>query len=114
MSRCVRYFAALLLFSIGAGWPARAAEPQVWISSNDPTYGGAADFWQMFVPDAPWQSAKQHVAVFSIDQNLVTNGPPDKLRQFYAFLKQNHIALAIGIGMLTGNEQWEACRRLRR
>jgi len=28
-------------------------------------------------------------------------GPPDKLRKFYAYLKENHIALAIGIGMLT-------------
>ncbi len=88
-----------------AAWPAHAAEPQVWISSNDPTHGGAADFWQMFAPNAPWQSAKRHVAVFSIDQNLVTNGPANELRQFYAYLKENHIALAIGIGMLTWSDQ---------
>src|SRR4029077_18631778 len=68
--------------------PADAAEPAVWGSTNDPTHGGAGDFWQLFEPGAPWQSAKRHVAVFSIDQNLVTNGPPDKLRQFYAFLKE--------------------------
>ncbi|TYL98020.1 hypothetical protein FXB40_05925 [Bradyrhizobium rifense] len=107
MSRCVWRSTALMLFCaliVLAEWPARAAEPQAWISSNDPTHGGAADFWEMFAPNAPWQSAKQHVAVFSIDQNLVTNGPPDKLRQFYAFLKENQIALAIGIGMLTWNE----------
>jgi hypothetical protein len=85
--------------------PADAAEPAVWVSTNDPTHGGAGDFWQLFEPGAPWQSAKRHVAVFRIDQNLVTNGPPDKLRQFYAFLKENHIALAIGIGMLTWSEQ---------
>ena len=85
--------------------PAHAAEPSVWVSTNDPTHGGAGDFWQMFQPNAPWQSARRHVAVFSIDQNLVTNGPPDKLRTFYAYLKDNHIALAIGIGMLTWSEQ---------
>jgi hypothetical protein len=108
MLRYVRRSIAPMLFCaliVLAAWPARAAEPKAWISSNDPTHGGAADFWQMFAPNAPWQSAKQHVAVFSIDQNLVTNGPPDKLREFYAFLKENHIALAIGIGMLTWNEQ---------
>jgi hypothetical protein len=85
--------------------PANSAEPAVWVSTNDPTHGGADDFWQLFEPNAPWQSAKGHVAVFSIDQNLVTNGPPDKLRKFYAYLKENHIALAIGIGMLTWSEQ---------
>jgi hypothetical protein len=85
--------------------PANSAEPVVWISSNDPTHGGAEDFWQLFEPGAPWQSAKRHVTVFSIDQNLVTNGPPDKLRKLYAYLKENHIALAIGIGMLTWSEQ---------
>jgi hypothetical protein len=85
--------------------PANSAEPSVWISTNDPTHGGADDFWQLFEPNAPWQIAERHVAVFSIDQNLVTNGPPDKLRKFYAYLKENHIALAIGIGMLTWSEQ---------
>lgn len=88
-----------------AALPAQSAEPSVWISTNDPTHGGAADFWQLFEPNAPWQSAKRHVAVFSIDQNLVTNGPPDKLRTFFAYLRENHIALAIGIGMLTWSEQ---------
>jgi hypothetical protein len=81
--------------SLLGAMPADAAGPAVWVSTNDPTHGGAGDFWQLFEPGAPWQSAKRHVAVFSIDQNLVTNGPPDKLRQFYAFLKENHIALAI-------------------
>ncbi len=91
MSRCIQCSTVLMLSCVLAilAWPARAAEPQVWISSNDPTNGGAADFWQMFAPNAPWQLAKQHVAVFSIDQNLVTNGPADKLRQFYAYLKEN-------------------------
>ena len=101
-------FISMVLFcvlAVVAPRPAHTAEPQVWISSNDPTRGGAADFWQMFAPNAPWQSAKRHVAVFGIDQNLVTNGPADKLRQFYAYLKENHIALAIGIGMLTWSDQ---------
>lgn len=100
--------AALLLTGIAAHvvWlPARAAEPGVWMSTNDPTHGGASDFWQMFEPNAPWQSAKRRVAVFGIDQNLVSNGPPDKLRQFFASLREDHIALAVGIGMLTWSEQ---------
>src|SRR5258708_28580609 len=98
----------LLLAGAAAGavaLPANSAEPSVGISTNDPTHGGADDFWQMFEPNAPWQIAKRHVAVFGIDQNLVTNGPPDKLRKLYAYLKENHIALAIGIGMLTWSEQ---------
>jgi len=79
---------AILLFVSAvtntAALPARSAKPSVWESSNDPTHSGAADFWQLFEPNAP-PSARRHVAVFSIDQNLVTNGPPDKLRKFFAY-----------------------------
>ncbi|MBV8651793.1 MAG: hypothetical protein JO255_10030, partial [Alphaproteobacteria bacterium] len=103
-----RHLATLVLLAALTGMaapPANSAEPAVWISTNDPTHGGADDFWQLFEPNAPWPMAKGHVAVFGIDQNLVTNGPPDKLRRFYAGLKENHIALAIGIGMLTWSEQ---------
>ncbi len=81
--------------------PARS----VWLAPNDPTHGGAEDFWDMFKADAPWENAKSHVTVLEISQNLVTNGPPDKLRSLFAYLKQNHIDLAIGIGMLTWSEQ---------
>jgi hypothetical protein len=35
----------------------------------------------------------------------VTNGPADQLKAFYAFLKANHIRLAIGIGMLTWSDE---------
>jgi hypothetical protein len=68
MMYAFRILALLLpcLLAVPAASPAHAAEPQVWISSNDPTHGGAADFWQMFAADAPWQSAKRHVAVFGI------------------------------------------------
>jgi len=78
-----------------------ASTTKAWISSNDPTHGGAPDFWSMFEPGAPWARAMAHVEGISIAQNLVTNGPPDKLRSFYAFLKQNHLKLAVSIGMLT-------------
>lgn len=108
VSGVLRRIGLLLLIGAtvhAAAPPAHSAEPSVWISSNDPTHGGAGDFWQLFEPNAPWQSARRHVAVFSIDQNLVTNGPPDKLRKFFAYLKENYIALAIGIGMLTWSEQ---------
>jgi hypothetical protein len=105
--RGLRRFAALVVIAMTAhgASAAGAAEPAVWMSTNDPTHGGAGDFWQMFEPNAPWQSAKRRVAVFGIDQNLVTNGPPDKLRAFFASLRENHIALSIGIGMLTWSEQ---------
>lgn len=81
------------------------AEPEVWLSPNDPTHGGAADFWSMFQPEAAWTAARSRVRVVSIAQNLVTNGPADQLKIFYAFLRQNHIKLAIGIGMLTWSDQ---------
>ena len=81
------------------------AGPQVWLSPNDPTHGGAVDFWSMFQPGANWSVAKNHVQVISIAQNLVTNGPSDRLKVFFSYLKQNHIKLAIGIGMLTWTEQ---------
>jgi hypothetical protein len=59
----------------------------------------------MLQPDAPWQKAKSRVQVFEIAQNLVTNGPPAQLKQLYSYLKQNHIALAVSIGMLTWSDQ---------
>ena len=102
------YFALLLVLGIAVGAaaaPANSTDPPVWIGTNDPTRGGAPDFWQLFEPNAPWPIAKSHVAVFGIDQNLVSNGPPDKLRRFFAQLKENHIRLAIGIGMLTWGDQ---------
>ena len=81
---------AILLFvgavANAAALPAHSAEPSVWVSTNDPTHGGAEDFWQLFDPNAPWQAARRHVAVFSIDQNLVTNGPPDKLRKLFGYV----------------------------
>lgn len=94
--------AALMIATVATANP---LDPPTWISTNDPTHGGAEDFWDMFETDAPWPIARSHVAVFGIDQNLVTNGPPDKLRRLFAYLKQNHIALSIGIGMLTWSEQ---------
>ncbi|MEW6437413.1 MAG: hypothetical protein AB1508_09650 [Pseudomonadota bacterium] len=94
---------AILLCHAGAR-PAMAAQPEVWISSNDPTHGGAPDFWSMFEPGAPWAKAMSRLTGVSIAQNLVTNGPPDKLRAFYAFLKQKHLKLAIGIGLLTWSD----------
>src|SRR5579871_2573487 len=93
---------ALLLW---AGSSLAQSAPEVWLSTNDPTYGGAKDFWSMFQPGADWASAKSHVRVVSIAQNLVTNGPPDKLKSFYAYLKQNNIKLEISIGMLTWSDQ---------
>ena len=98
------WFAACNLSGLATA-TAQPATPEVWISPNDPTHGGATDFWNMLEPDAPWKSAKGRVKVFSIAQNLVTNGPPDRLRALFAFLKQNHIALAISIGMLTWSEE---------
>lgn len=80
-------------------------EEEIWISPNDPTHGGATDFWDMFQPGADWAQAEHHVRVVGIAQNLVTNGPTDKLKSFYAFLKANHIKLAVGIGMLTWSDQ---------
>lgn len=60
------------------------ADKEVWISPNDPTHGGATDFWDMFQPGADWAQAEHHVRVVGIAQNLVTNGPADKLKVFYA------------------------------
>ena len=101
-----RLLAIALAFASAPACAAPPADaPTAWVSTNDPTHGGASDFWQMFEPGAPWPMAKRHVAVFEIDQNLVTNGPPDKLRRLFAELKADHIALAIGIGMLTWSDQ---------
>lgn len=105
LSNMVRRFIAIAMLFVCMGGSVTMAEQSVWISPNDPTHGGAEDFWDLLKADAPWQKAKGRVNVFEISQNLVTNGPPDKLRELYAFLKENHIALAVGIGMLTWSDQ---------
>ena len=79
--------------------------PEVWLSPHDPAHGAAADFWDMFAPDAEWAVTERHVQVVEIAQNLATNGPPDKLKTFYAFLRQQHIKLAVSIGMLTWSDR---------
>ncbi len=55
----------------------------------------------MFTSDVGGVVTERPIQVVEIAQNLVTNGPPDRLRTFYAFLKQQRIKLAVSIGMLT-------------
>jgi hypothetical protein len=52
------------------GASAQSVTPEVWISPNDPTHGGAADFWDMLASNAPWPSAKARVKVFAIARTL--------------------------------------------
>ncbi len=105
MSNSLHYLAAALLLHFAISCTSAQAGQTVWISPNDPTRGGAEDFWDLAKAGSPWQKAKGRIGVLEISQNLVTNGPPDKLREFYTFLKENHISLAIGIGMLTWTDQ---------
>ena len=83
--RTSRRFRFAIAMVVALTIPCFAQDDDVWLSANDPTHGGAADFWDMFRPGADWTAARSHVRVVSIAQNLVTNGPPDQLRMFYAF-----------------------------
>ncbi|HVH75212.1 MAG TPA: hypothetical protein VM755_09885 [Stellaceae bacterium] len=62
--------------------------------------GGAADFMDLFQPNAPWLRAARHTRVFKLYPQFVGHGTDRDLRQVIDGLKRLHIDLAIEFGML--------------
>ena len=98
LSRLMCVTGAMLL-SLLAARP--AAAQKVWL---DPHEGpqGARDFMELFRPDAPWQQAASHVEAFEVGGGMAYQGPEADLRQIIADLRRRNIALAVGMGPLSG------------
>jgi len=79
--------------------------PQVWfaplpVSAGGP-YNGSGDYFQLFDPRAPWQSAASHVNVFKIYPYFAGQwATPYELRALVTDLRRRGIALAVEDGPL--------------
>jgi len=89
--------------------PAQGAS--IWFTPRSPIpvwNSPAPDFQALFEPDAPWQAAASHVAVFKLysqflGTDLWRGGSTDEqLRQVIDDLRRRHIALGVEIGLMTG------------
>lgn len=81
-----------------------AAGPQIWLApqaSVPPSrLSRAADFMDMFEPDAPWQKAASHVAVFKLYASFVSRASDDQMAQIVADLNRRGIAIALEAGVM--------------
>ncbi|MDI4640430.1 hypothetical protein K9U39_05615 [Rhodoblastus acidophilus] len=84
-----------------------ASRPEIWFAPapghTDPASGnsaGVSDYQKLFDPNADWRRAASNVRLFQFGVNYTRKASDDNFRQAIAFLKQHHIALAIGIGLL--------------
>ena len=79
------------------------AAPDVWFAPIGATSAipvqGAADYFDLFTPSAPWSDAAAHVTVFKL-YSAMLNLDDTTLRNMFADLKRRHIALAIEWGPL--------------
>jgi len=83
-----------------AGFAATARAQTIWFSPAHRA-DDAADYMAMFRPDAPWQRAASHAAVFEIGGRWASLGPEAELSQLFADLKRRRIGLDVGFEPLT-------------
>jgi hypothetical protein len=60
----------------------------------------AADFLDMFDPDAPWQQAAAHVEVFKFYASYLGAAPQDHVDKIVADLNRRRIAIALEAGVI--------------
>jgi hypothetical protein len=77
---------------------------QVWLapqaSVSPSPLNRAADFMQMFTPDAPWKSAAAHVAVFKLYGSFLSRASQDQVNTIVADLNRRGIAIALETGVM--------------
>ncbi len=88
----------LLLIGVLTGRPLTAQ--QIWFSPQ-PRLGAGSDYMDLFHPDAPWQQAASHVAVFEIGGRFLITAPQADLQQIFSDLQRRHIGVQIGVGPLS-------------
>jgi hypothetical protein len=97
----------LIAFSMSQ---ANAGEPEIWLAPLDPIERpfngtkGSADYFDLFLPGAPWVVSAKHIKVFKIYPQLVAYGSDEDLARMFQSLKQRHIALALEFGAMTDTE----------
>jgi hypothetical protein len=60
----------------------------------------AADFLEMFTPDAPWGAAAEHVKVFKLYSSFIEQAPQDQVDKIVADLNRRHIDIALEAGLM--------------
>ncbi len=88
--------------------PDLSARPLVWFTPLPPLsvdggrpFIGAEDYMDLFLPDAPWQMAAQHIGVFELYGGWAAYAPwtvyasDEELKQVIEFINQNGLALAM-------------------
>jgi hypothetical protein len=95
------FLVAALAFAIGV-CPASAQQlwfvPQGGIPPSPPP--PAADFMELFKPDAPWQMGAGHLEVFGLYPAFVFGAPQDQINIIVADLNRRHISIALEVGMI--------------
>jgi len=79
-----------------------AAEPEVWFAPPGlgPQRPSAADFSDLFTPEAPWKAAASHTQVFKFYSGYLLGAPQAQINAMVADLNRRHIAIAVEIGVM--------------
>jgi hypothetical protein len=102
----MKVVATVLAMALVLGQP---AEAEIWLCGLDPVTrlkkdpAHPSDFMALFAPGAPWAQAASKVNVFKISSAFVLQGTDSDLRTTFAWLSTHHIALALEIGVLSGD-----------
>ena len=94
-----------LLAVIVALTTAPAAAQQLWFGPPDDhprspthwTFSEPGNFTRMFEHPEEWSFALSHINVFELSTSLAEDGPEDKLRRIFGFLKDHKIAINVGL-----------------
>lgn len=70
-----------------------------------PGLSGSSDFMALFTTPDSWPISSKITKVFVLSARYAAVGPEDDLRRIIAWLKQHGMALAVGIGPLSGDGQ---------
>ncbi|HEX8781944.1 MAG TPA: hypothetical protein VF764_01130, partial [Steroidobacteraceae bacterium] len=69
--------------------------PTVWFAPDDSEFNGAADYLDLFTPNAAWPQAAAHVRVFKLYTQMILYLSDAQLSGIFADLKRRHIAMAV-------------------
>ena len=91
-----------LALALGAGTAARSAAQEIWFAPQglDPHRQSAADFQDLFRPDAPWRRAAAHTRVFKFYSGYLLNAPQSVIDAEVADLNRRGIAIAVETGVM--------------
>jgi hypothetical protein len=93
-----------LVVLVGALVAPSAHATEIWLSpqaSVPPSpLNRAADFLDMFAPEAPWEKAANHINIFKLYSSFVGPAPQDQVDRIVADLNRRHIAVALETGVM--------------